>query len=158
MGKVFVLSASLDGLNSVVPVMEEPLSVAPIVLDVADGVDRAVHPIGRMMLEEPAHVDTVHLRRSARSNKYGGFRVPPVTDKRATTSNVKPRKEPFLPGLTISSTPSVGRHDKVSDAIPPPTSIHAIQSIGTNMCGVHQSQLKRREAACYPRWAEERCH
>ena len=138
-GNVFVLSGSLDDSNSEMPVLEEPLHVPPAILDVPDCVDLVVRPIIKKMLKEPAHVDTVLLHRSARSNKYDGFRVPSITNKRATTSKVKPRRDPSLPGLSIGGTPSAGRHDKVSDAVPPPTSIHAIQSIGTNMCGVHPS-------------------
>ena len=57
------------------------------------------------------------------------------------TSKVKPRKDPSLIGPSTAGTSNARRNDKVSDTVPPPTSIHAIQSIGTNMCGVHPSQL-----------------
>ena len=136
-----LLYALFKDSTSELPVLEASMSVPTVSLEVPVSVDHVAGPIGRMMLKEPANLDTVLLRRSARANKYDGFRVPPVSDKRAATSKVKPRKDPSLHGLAISSPPSVGRHDKVSDAIPPPTSIHAIQSIGTNMCGVHPSQL-----------------
>ena len=92
------------------------------------------------MQSETAHVDTVLLHRSARTNKYDGFRVPPVSDKRAATSKVKPRKHPFVPCSSSACGPK-----KVSHVIPPPTSILAIQSIGTNMCGLHPSQLSKRK-------------
>ena len=140
-GLVFVMSASLDDSNLELPALDVPLSDDIVSLDVPACVDNYVGLIRRMMLKEPAHVDTVLLRHSARSNKYDGFRVPPLTDKRTTTSKVKPRKDPSLPGPSTTGAPNTRRHDKVSDTVPPRTSIHAIQSIGTNMCGVHPSQL-----------------
>ncbi|XP_073355187.1 uncharacterized protein [Aegilops tauschii subsp. strangulata] len=57
------------------------------------------------MQSETAHVDTVLLHRSARTNKYDGFRVPPVSDRRAATSKVKPRKDPFVPCSSSAGGP-----------------------------------------------------
>lgn len=141
MGNVTVLSALLEDHTSELSVLEAPLSVPAVNLEVSISVDPGVGPIGRMMINQSTHVDTILLRRSACANKYDGFRVPPLTDKRLTTSKVKPRKDPSLPGPSAAGTPNIRRHDKVSDTVPPPTSIHAIQPIGINMCGVHPSQL-----------------
>ena len=59
----------------------------------------------------------VSLRRSTRSNKYDGFKVPPLTDSKIKSSKVKPRHVPSA--LTISDTPV--------EQIPPATPIEVIQ-------------------------------
>ena len=43
--------------------------------------------LGSLLSNEHAHVDTVLLRRSARTNKYDGFKVPPMSDRKIAVSN-----------------------------------------------------------------------
>jgi hypothetical protein len=107
-----------------------------------DSKSNAPDPFHMMICNESAHVDTIQLRRSARSNKYNGFRVPPPSDKKPVASKVKPRKEPFVHCSSHATAPSSAtRNGKVSQVVPPPTAIHTIQSIATNMCGMHPSQI-----------------
>ena len=141
MGNVTVLSAWFGKPTSDLPLIDTSRLAPDVNLEVRDSMALDAGPIGRMILTETANVDTVLLRRSARTNKYDGFRVPPISDKRMPTSKVKPRKDPSLIGSSTAGTSNAKRNDKVFDTVPPPTSIHAIQSIGTNMCGVHPSQL-----------------
>lgn len=52
-----------------------------------------------MLVGEKAPIDTARLRRSSRSTRYDGFKVPQVTDVRKTQSKVKPRGRHQLPVL-----------------------------------------------------------
>lgn len=98
--------------------------------------------LAKLVDNEHSHVDTIMLRRSSRSNKYNGFRVPLPSDKKTVNSKVKPRKNPAVHCTSIATAPSSAMMDgKVSQDIPPPTSIPTIQSIGTNMCGIHPDKL-----------------
>ena len=141
MGNVTVLSAWFGKPTSDLPLIDTSRLAPDVNLEVRDSMALDAGPIGRMILTETANVDTVLLRRSARANKYDGFRVPPMSDRRIPVSKVKPRKDPHIAGLSTAGSSSARNNEKVSDTVPPPTSIHAIQSIGTNMCGVHPSQL-----------------
>lgn len=100
-------------------------------------------------------MDTTHLRRSSRCNKYDGFRVPPLTDKKIHPSKVKPRKQPSVHFAGTATAPSVNAHEdgghsaqsssQVSVDIPPPTPIATIQQIGTNWCGIPTKNLSPRK-------------
>ena len=76
MGKVTVLSAWFGEPTSDLPLLDTPRLAHNVNLEVPDSMAQDAGPIGRMMLKEPANVDTVLLRCSARTNKYDGFRVP----------------------------------------------------------------------------------
>ena len=74
----------------------------------------------------------IALHRSARTNKYDGFKVHQVSDGKAKTSKVKPRVTPSA--LTI-------REVEDAEQIPPPTPIRLIQQIGTVLCAIPSEEL-----------------
>ena len=74
----------------------------------------------------------IALRRSARTNKYDGFKLHQVSDSKAKTSKVKPRVTPSA--LTIREVYDV-------EHIPPPTPIRMIQQIGTVLCVIPTEEL-----------------
>ena len=78
----------------------------------------------------PAPESVIPLRRSSRSNKYDGFKVPPLSDTKTKVSKVKPRVIPSAASTATISEPSA------TSEIPPPTTILVIQHIGTVMCGI----------------------
>lgn len=78
---------------------------------------------------------SIQLRHSERSNKYDGFKVPPVSDTRPRASKVKARSVP-------SAVKPVMSEDLEEGEIPPPTTIHAIQEIGTH-CAVPAEEMTK---------------
>ena len=79
----------------------------------------------------------VSLRRSARSNKYDGFRVHALADTKKKVSKVKARHTLAAPSSVIimeldnTDTPD----------IPPPTPIQVIQQVGVLQCAVPAEEL-----------------
>ena len=71
--------------------------------------------------------------RSLCSNKYDGFKVPPISDIRKTNSKVKPRVIPSM-GTSASVASSTGE-------IPLPTPIATLQSIGVNKCAIPATEF-----------------
>ena len=69
---------------------------------------------------------TTEVRRSTRSTRFDGFRVPQITDVRTTSSKVKPR---VIPSAAAGPSESV-------DQPPPPTPLRTMQDIGINRCAV----------------------
>ncbi|KAE8778371.1 hypothetical protein D1007_48714 [Hordeum vulgare] len=78
-------------------------------------------------------VDTTKLRRSSRSNKYDGFKVPPMADGHIRKSKVKPRVMPHIPILEDTSALEMD--------VPPPTTITTMQAIGTHLCAIPEEEL-----------------
>ena len=74
----------------------------------------------------PVPVDTTSLRRSNRSTKYDGHRVPQPSDTRLPKSKVKPHINPAAPVTADAHLPQVQDSE-----IPPPTTIESLQAIGT---------------------------
>lgn len=64
-----------------------------------------VNPIARMISNEQAPVDMVQLRRSTRSTRYDGFRVPQPSNVKSTTSKVKARVTPSITNATKTTSP-----------------------------------------------------
>lgn len=100
-------------------------------------------------MNEKAPVDIAQLRRSTRSTRYDGFRVPQITHAKQVMSKVKPK---MTPAITISSKAtepqdSTGLPEDVapSDELPPPTPIQTIQYGGTNLCGIPATNLSPRK-------------
>ena len=87
-------------------------------------------------------LDTAAVRRSTRSNKYDGFKVPSLYDTRKTTSKVKPRVIPSI-GTSASAASSAGE-------IPPPTPIATLQSIGVNRCAIPAAELSEETLLAEP--------
>ena len=77
-------------------------------------------------------VVTTEVRRSTRSTRFDGFRVPQISDVRAPLSKVKPRQVPLA--AASSSTAAAPQ-------APPPTPLHIMQDIGINRCAVPPSEL-----------------
>ena len=80
---------------------------------------------------------SIVLRRSTRSTKYDGFKVPSVADTPIRKSKVKPRIVPSASAATISDN----IEDTTATAPPPPTPIQVIQHIGTTLCAIPASEL-----------------
>lgn len=80
-------------------------------------------------------LDTTHVRRSARANKYDGFKISQPKDVRVTKSRVKPR---IIPSV---SAPSANPPDeeRVSDMMKD-TPIPVLQHMGAS-CGVPAKDL-----------------
>lgn len=104
-----------------------------------------VNPIARMISNEQAPVDMVQLRRSTRSMRYDGFCVPQPSDVKSATSKVKARVTPSITNATKTTAPQPMLQAKATspqdDAVPPPTPIITIQSIGINLCGIDKDEL-----------------
>jgi len=75
---------------------------------------------------------TTEVRRSTRSTRYDGFRVPQITEVRAPASKVKPRVISSV--VPSSSAPVV-------DPPPPPIPLCLMQDIGINRCAVPPQEL-----------------
>ena len=81
----------------------------------------------------------VNLRRSARINKYDGFKVPPISDTKIRASKVKPR---VIPSVAAAVTITEVADDA---ALPPPTPIPVIQHVGHVMCRIPAAELAEEE-------------
>lgn len=81
-------------------------------------------------------VISTEVRRSTRSTRYDGFRVPQVTDAHATISKVKPRSIPSAAAGSSSSMSEVP-----GNSAPPPTPIQTMQAIGINRCAIPPAEL-----------------
>lgn len=121
--EVQIIADSQQDLSMHVPLQP----IIPSVPDVAASSNRK----GKATAPE----STITLRRSARSNKYDGFKVPPLSDTKLKTSKVKPRVIPSATSANIDSALSE------APEIPPPTAIPVIQHIGTVMCGIPAEEL-----------------
>ena len=99
----------------------------------------------RMVAAEKAPIDTTSLRRSSRSTKYDGFRIPQCTDMKKGQSRVKQRGEPSVicsskatapcANLLTSATPATG------DQVPPPIPMPQLQFVGTTLYGIPPDDL-----------------
>jgi hypothetical protein len=98
---------------------------------------------GRMLIQEQGHVDVSRLRRSTRSTRYDGFRVPQISDTKKAASKVKPRKIPSVPcnstNFTAASSSLVSAPG--SSEVPAPTPISVIQEVGSVKCGIPSEEL-----------------
>lgn len=138
------ISSNLDSLA-----LEDQPHQSALHLEEQHPVLSAVHqfgnPIARMISNEQAPMDTVHLRRSTRSTRYDGFRVPQPSDVKSTTSKVKARVNPSITNATKTTAPHTNIQVKPSSsqegALPPPTPIATIQSVGINLCGINRKEL-----------------
>lgn len=74
---------------------------------------------------------STEVRRSTRSTRYDGFRVPSLSETRTTVSKVKPR---LIPSVAQSSSSG-------GTEIPPPTPIPTMQDIGVHRCAIPPQEL-----------------
>ena len=84
-----------------------------------------------------APISVMQVRRSNRSNKYDGFKVPLISDSKAKTSKVKPRVIPNMASAVVITELS----DDHDAEVPPPLSIHEIQQIGSTRCAIPPEEL-----------------
>ena len=82
---------------------------------------------------------SINLRRSARKNKYDGFKVPPNSDTKIRVYKVKPR---VIPSAAAAVTITEVADDA---ALPPPTPIPVIQHVGHVMCRIPAAELAEEE-------------
>jgi hypothetical protein len=80
------------------------------------------------------------VRRSARKNKYDGFKPKGPSDVKTTKSKVKPRLVPAIVECKVNEDIDIGQGCVLNPA-PPSTPISTIQAIGINLCGVHPFKL-----------------
>lgn len=91
----------------------------------------------RMILKESGHVDTTCLRRSTRSTRFDGFRVPQPSNIKKNASKVKPRKNTVVVYKSNATAPpnTIVIANPLED-VPAPTPFAIIQEIGTARCGI----------------------
>jgi hypothetical protein len=88
------------------------------------------------------------VRRSARCNKYNGFKPRIISDAKTMKSKVKPRKIPSISTTDMvedngtEEAPLADQQIVVSHVqVPPITPVPVMQSIGINLCGVPPEDL-----------------
>ena len=102
---------------------------------------------GQMMMGEPSSAPhrsrkfvprvTSQVRRSTRSTRYDGFKVPNISDTKAYKSKVKPREVPDLALDLVEEEPL-----EVQDTgIPANTPVQVLQHIAINRCGVPPAEV-----------------
>jgi hypothetical protein len=86
---------------------------------------------------------TSQVRRSARSNKYDGFKVHLIYDTKPVKSKVKTRVVPFVKeSMKKKRSRAEDNAQSASDNnVPPPTPIATMQAIGVNLCGVPPEEV-----------------
>lgn len=80
--------------------------------------------IGSLLSSEVATVNSFHLRRSARTTKYDGFKIPIITDIGKLQSKVKPKQPPSITSRSITTRSSAGLRVAVGNADEPPHRTH----------------------------------
>ena len=86
-----------------------------------------------------APLSVTSVRRSARSNKYDGFKVPPLTDSRTKISKVKPRVIPNAVSAVVIS--EITDEQPEDGELPPPMTIEQIQHIAIQQCVVPPEEV-----------------
>lgn len=109
--------------------------VPPPVVELNPAIPRSTTLAGR---NSRAPVNSANLRRSARANKYDGFRVTQPSDNRPRKSKVKPRVIPSAPGSSSSMAQNVASPE---DEVPPPTPITDMQVEGIQLCAIPEEEL-----------------
>lgn len=130
-----------EPFSQVHPVLEAPLSVTLATMNPAHS-EIEPPPFCSAQVTSTCNrgkqvmpLDTTHVRRSARANKYDGFKISQPKDVRVTKSRVKPR---IIPSV---SAPSANPPDeeRVSDMMKD-TPIPVLQHMGAS-CGVPAKDL-----------------
>ena len=78
----------------------------------------------------------IALHRSARTNKYDGFKVNQISDNRQSRSRVRARVVPTLRAVSMAAVPT----SSAATACPAPTSVEEIQQEGVR-CGIPPEDL-----------------
>ena len=106
--------------------------IAPHAVDLGAGTS----VVRKGKAKAPASV--LEVRRSNRSNKYDGFKVPSVSDTNPKPSKVKPR---VVPSATDTPMEVVDHTVNQGDYIPPPTPIQVLQHIGISKCAIPPAEV-----------------
>ena len=100
--------------------------------------------LAMLVSSEVAPVNSIQLRRSARSTKYDGFKVHAITDAGKQTSKVKPKHAPSITSRSSNTRPRAGLRVAVGSSVEPPpphTPIRTIQRVGSTICGIPLDEL-----------------
>lgn len=98
--------------------------------------------IQNLIRYEKAPIDTAHLRRSTRSTRYDGFRVPQITDAKKYQTKVKQRVAPSVRCISMATDPHASpMAEGKADAVPPDMPIQQIQYVGSVLCGIPAEDL-----------------
>ena len=106
--------------------------IAPHAVDLGAGTS----VVRKGKAKAPASV--LEVRRSNRSNKYDGFKVPSVSDTKPKASKVKPR---VVPSATDTPMEVVDHTVNQGDYILPPTPIQVLQHIGISKCAIPPAEV-----------------
>jgi hypothetical protein len=98
---------------------------------------------------------TSQVRRSARSNKYGGFKVHLISDTKPAKSKVKARVVLAIKeAMKKKRSRAEDNAQKASDNNIPPTPIATLQAIGVNLCGVPPEEVSPMKLLAQPQEEE----
>jgi hypothetical protein len=95
---------------------------------------------------------TTQVRRSARCNKYDGFKPKNLSEAKAAKSKVKPRKNPLLT-VSVLEEEEIAKENTlalVNSSSTDATPIPVLQSIGINLCAVPPEELSPKKLLAQP--------
>ena len=112
----------------------QEMDTSEIMPNVQTEVSVGGHPGRHCKNKAPVSVRSVH--RSARSNKYDGFKVHSITDSKQKASKVKPRVTPSAVVITELT------EDQIEvEELPPPMTVAQIQEIAVQKCVVPPEEV-----------------